>query len=132
MLGIGVINRQLFLRAWGRPSYNFILHIQGALCNLQKTFPQKYDTSMAYCLDNAGFDIIFVLHNSRLCQYMYSVYQRLNRKDRLPRYFYCCRQLANLRIVLGICLYNALLGPICYKLTELCFTCCRVLGFCRF
>ena len=60
------------------------------------------------------------------------VHQRLYRKDRLPRYFYCYRQLANLRIVRCICLYNALLGPVCYKLTESCFPCYEVLGFCRF
>ena len=59
-----------------------------------------------------------------------SIHQRPYRKDRLPRN--CCRQLANFRIVRGICLYNALLGPVCSKLTESCFPCCGVLGFCRF
>ena len=58
--------------------------------------------------------------------------QRLYRKDRLPRAYFCCRQLAKFGIVRGICLYNALLGPVCYQLTESCFPCCGVLGFCRF
>ena len=58
--------------------------------------------------------------------------QRLYRKDRLPRAYFCYRQLAKFGIVWGIFLYNALLGPVCYKLTDSCFPCCGVLGFCRF
>ena len=60
------------------------------------------------------------------------VQHRPYRKDRLSRAYFCCRQLANLRIVRIICLYNGLLGPVCYKLTESCFPCCGVQGFCRF
>ena len=41
--------------------------------------------------------------------------------DRRPRAFFCCRQLAKSRIVRGIRLYNALLWPVRYKLTESCF-----------
>jgi len=33
---------------------------------------------------------------------MYRTYQRLGSKDRCPRAFFCCRQLAKLRIVQGI------------------------------
>ena len=58
--------------------------------------------------------------------------QRLYRKDRLPRAKICYRHLAKFGIVRVICLYNALLGPVCNKLTESCFPCCGVLGFCRF
>ena len=32
--------------------------------------------------------------------------QRLHRKDRLPRAYFCYRQLAKFEIVQGICLYN--------------------------
>ena len=46
---------------------------------------------------------------------------------------YCAiSELAKFRIVRGICLSNALLGPVCCKLTKSCFPCCGVLGFCRF
>ena len=37
------------------------------------------------------------------------------RKDRLPRAYFCCRQLAKFRIVRGICLYNTLHWLVCYK-----------------
>ena len=53
--------------------------------------------------------------------------QRPYRKDRLPRYFNCCRQLANLRILQGICLYNALVWIVCYKPGQS-FSGCRVWG----
>ena len=54
--------------------------------------------------------------------------QRPYRKDRLPRYFYCCRQLANLRILQGICLYNALVWIVCYKPAGQSFPGCGVWG----
>ena len=58
--------------------------------------------------------------------------QRLGRWDRRPRALFCCRQLAKFRIVRGICLYNALLWPVCYKPTGQCSPDCGVLGYCRF
>ena len=57
-----------------------------------------------------------------------STKQRPYRKDRLPRDFYCCRQLANLRIFRGICLYNTLVGIVCYKTAGQCFSGCGVWG----
>ena len=44
-----------------------------------------------------------------------SPYQRPYRKDRLPRAYFCCRQLAKFRIVRGICLNNMLHWLVCYK-----------------
>ena len=44
-----------------------------------------------------------------------SRYQRQYRKDRLPRAYFCCRQLAKFRFVRGICLYNMLHWLVCYK-----------------
>ena len=41
--------------------------------------------------------------------------QRPCRKDRLPRAYFCCRQLAKFRIVRCICLYNMLHWLVCYK-----------------
>ena len=41
--------------------------------------------------------------------------QRPYRKDRLPRAYFCYRQLAKFRIVQGICLYNMLHWLVCYK-----------------
>ena len=54
--------------------------------------------------------------------------QRPYRKDRLPRDFYCCRQLANLRILRRICLYNMLVWIVCYKPAGQCFLGCGVWG----
>ena len=45
----------------------------------------------------------------------HSAWQRPYRKDRLPRAYFCCRQLAKFRIVRGICLYNMLHWLVCYK-----------------
>ena len=41
--------------------------------------------------------------------------QRPYRKDRLPRAYFCCRQLAKFRIVRVICLHNMLNWLVCYK-----------------
>ena len=49
---------------------------------------------------------------NNLLLYGIPVPQRPYRKDRLPRAYFCCRQLAKFRIVQGICLYNML---VCYK-----------------
>ena len=86
---------------------------------------------VSYSINNLLFYGLLLL-NWYLVFVKACIYQRLYRKYRLPRAFYCCRQLAKFRIWQGICLYNALLGPVCYKLTESCFPCCGVLGYCRF
>ena len=54
------------------------------------------------------------------------VYQRLYRKDRLPRAYFCYRQLGKFGIVRGICLYNTLLWLVCYKPTGQWFPDCGV------
>ena len=43
------------------------------------------------------------------------LHQRPYRKDRLPRAYFSCRQLAKFRIVRGICLYNMPHWLVCYK-----------------
>ena len=45
----------------------------------------------------------------------YGMYQRPYRKDRLPRAYFRCRQLAKFRIVRGFCLYNTLHWLVIYK-----------------
>ena len=52
--------------------------------------------------------------------------KRPNRKDRLPRAYFCCRQLAKFRILWGNCLYNALFWPVCCKPAGQCFPDCGV------
>ena len=42
-------------------------------------------------------------------------------RDRDDQGFFCCRQLAELRIVQGIHLYDTLLLPFCYHQTDACF-----------
>ena len=59
------------------------------------------------------------------CPILETPYQRLYRKDRLPRAHFCYRQLAKFGIVWGICLYT-LLWLVCYKPTGQCFPDCRV------
>ena len=41
---------------------------------------------------------------------------------------FCCRQLAKLRIVRGICLYVTLLWPVCYNQTDKFVHGCEVMG----
>ena len=45
----------------------------------------------------------------------HTVNQRPYRKDRLPRDYFCCRQLAKFIIVRGSCLYNMLHWLVCNK-----------------
>ena len=52
--------------------------------------------------------------------------QRPYRKDRLPRAYFCCRQLAKFGIVRCICLYNMLLWLVCNNQTLQCFPDCGV------
>ena len=55
--------------------------------------------------------------------------QRPYRKDRLPRDFYCCHQLAKFRIVRGfIRLFNTQVWLVCYKPTGQCFPGCGEWG----
>ena len=63
--------------------------------------------------------------------HIYSTYHRLGR-IKMFMGFFCCRQLAKLRIERGIRLYNALSWPVCYNQTDACFHGCWVVGYCRF
>ena len=54
------------------------------------------------------------------------VEQRPFRKDRLPRSYFCCLQLAKFRIVQGLCLYNMQHWLVCFEPTGQCFLDCGV------
>ena len=60
-----------------------------------------------------------------VCTYCIGIMQRLYRKYRLPRAYFCYRQLAKFRIVRGICLHKTL-WLVCYKQTGQCFPDCGV------
>ena len=88
------------------------------------TMTENIKFSTAFSL--AGFTIL----QSNLVQffivYFYRGLQRPCRRDRLPRAYFCCRQLAKFGIVRGICLYNMLVWLVCYNPTLHCFPDCGV------
>ena len=58
--------------------------------------------------------------------------QRPYRKDRLPRDYFCCRQLAKFRIVRGICLYMLCTWASLLQTSWPKFSWFWAVGFCRF
>ena len=50
----------------------------------------------------------------------------------MTKVFFCCCQLAKLKNVQGVHLYDTLLWSICYNQTDACFHGCRVVGYVDF